>query len=115
MKKYLSSKRDFRCVKAYVRKGGLAKMVACVFLFIIIMCMVIGANSSGCGIKCYSYSCRHNKGGKCRRKEIVVYDNTVTGLCLNHTDNMNNRVIKPMEYWFIIVPNWCYKKMANVC
>ena len=73
-------------------------MVACIFFFTIIMCMVIGANSnSGCGIKCFSLTCKHNKGGKCGRKEIVVYDNTVKGLCLNHTDNMNNRVIKPME------------------
>ena len=73
-------------------------MVAYVFLFIIIMCMVMGANSnSGCGIKCFSSSCRHNKGSKCRRKDITIYDNTVTGLCLNHTDNMNNRVIKPMK------------------
>ena len=73
-------------------------MVAYVFLFIIIMCMVIGANSnSGCGIKCFSLNCRHNKGGKCRRIEIVVYDNTIKGLCLNHSDNMNDRVIKPMN------------------
>ena len=73
-------------------------MVAYVFLFIIIMCMIIGANSnSGCGIKCYSYSCRHNKGGKCRRKDITIYDNTVVGLCLNHTDNMNNRIIEPLK------------------
>ena len=73
-------------------------MVAYVILFMIIMSMVIGANiSSGCGIKCYSYSCRHNKGGKCRRKDITIYDNTVVGLCLNHTDSMNNRVIEPMK------------------
>ena len=72
-------------------------MVACIFLFIIIMCMVIGANSSGCGIKCFSVTCKHNKGDKCRRKDITIYDNTVVGLCLNHTDDMNNRVIKPMK------------------
>ena len=69
----------------------------CIFLFIIIMCMVIGANSSGCGIKCFSLNCQHNRGGKCRRKDITIYDNTVVGLCLNHTDNMNNRVIEPMK------------------
>ena len=73
-------------------------MVACVFLFIIIMCMVIGANSSsGCGIKCFSFTCQHNRGGKCRRKNIVVYDNVIKGLCLNHTDNMNKRIIEPMK------------------
>ena len=68
-----------------------------IILFAAIMIAAINANSNGCGIKCFSCSCLYNKGGRCIRKDIVVYDNTVTGLCLHHTDNMNDRVIKPMK------------------
>ena len=67
-----------------------------IFLIVVILAVFIGASQKGCGIKCFSASCRYNRGGKCGRQEITIYDNTVTGLCLNHTESMKNRVIEPI-------------------
>jgi len=67
-----------------------------IFLIVVILVLSIGASQKGCGIKCFSFSCRFNRNGKCGRQEITVYDNTVTGLCLNHTESMKDRVIEPI-------------------
>lgn len=50
-----------------------------------------------CCIKCFSFSCKYNKDGRCIRKNITIYDNTVKGLCLFHTENMTRRILEPMK------------------
>ena len=77
--------------------GEVSLYMAYLILFTVITALSIGASQRGCGIKCFSFSCRHNKGGRCSRKEIAVYDNTVEGLCLSHTSNMKDRVLEPMR------------------
>ena len=67
-----------------------------IFLILLILIMSASASQKGCGIKCFSSSCRYNQSGRCRRREITIYDNTVTGLCLNHTGSMRNRVVEPI-------------------
>ena len=74
-------------------------------LFTVMAVLSIGASDRGCGIKCFSFSCGHNKGGRCSRKEAAVYDNTVTGLCLHHTKNMKQRILDPMQGNCIIENN----------
>lgn len=46
---------------------------------------------------CGSLSCAHNRRGRCGRREIVVYDNSVIGLCLHHTETMTKRILEPMR------------------
>ena len=48
-------------------------------------------------IVCNSISCSWNKLCRCTRKNISIYYNTVTGLCLHHTDSMKDRVLEPMR------------------
>lgn len=47
-------------------------------------------------VLCTSFSCSFNRGGCCVRHKIIVYDNTVIGLCLYHTDTMSKRILEPM-------------------
>jgi len=46
---------------------------------------------------CGSFSCTYNRRARCTRKEISIYDNTVRGLCLDHSETMNQRIIEPMN------------------
>jgi len=48
-------------------------------------------------IMCNSFSCAFNKIGKCARGEIAIYDNAVKGLCLYHTNPMEERIIEPLK------------------
>lgn len=48
-------------------------------------------------IVCNSTSCSWNKLCRCTRKNIAVYDNTIQGLCLHHSENMKDRVLEPMR------------------
>lgn len=45
---------------------------------------------------CYSFECKNNLNGVCKLKEIVIYNNSVIGLCLNHTSSMQKRVLDPL-------------------
>ena len=47
-------------------------------------------------VMCHSFTCANNIRGCCVRQKIIVYDNTVVGLCLYHTDNMSKRILEPM-------------------
>ena len=47
-------------------------------------------------VLCSSFSCAYNRRARCIRKEIAIYDNVVTGLCLYHTGKMAQRIIEPM-------------------
>lgn len=67
-----------------------------IFLIAVILALSISASQKGCGVKCSSSSCLYNRGGRCGRQEVTVYDNTVIGLCLNHTDSMKDRVTEPI-------------------
>ena len=71
--------------------------MAYLILFMVIAALSILATDKGCGIKCFSFSCRYNKRGRCGRKDIAIYDNTVTGLCLYHTDDMKERILEAMK------------------
>ena len=68
---------------------------------VIFLMIAMSLMSSGTGnppvIACNSVSCRHNKLCRCTRKNIAVYDNTVKGLCLNHTESMKERILDPMQ------------------
>ena len=48
-------------------------------------------------VMCSSFSCAYNKRARCTRKEVVVYDNTVIGLCLYHSESMSKRILEPMR------------------
>lgn len=48
-------------------------------------------------VMCNSFSCAYNKRARCTRKEIAIYDNTVLGLCLHHSESMKNRILEPMN------------------
>ena len=48
-------------------------------------------------VMCSSITCSWNRRCRCTRKNIAVYDNTVTGLCLHHSDSMKDRVLEPMR------------------
>ena len=48
-------------------------------------------------VMCSSFSCAYNKRARCTRKEITIYDNTVIGLCLYHSETMSRRIIEPMR------------------
>lgn len=48
-------------------------------------------------VRCMSFSCGHNKGGECTSEQIVVYDNGVIGLCLQHTGTMHDRILEPLQ------------------
>lgn len=47
-------------------------------------------------VMCSSFSCAYNKKARCTRKGIAIYDNTVIGLCLYHTETMAKRILEPM-------------------
>ena len=68
---------------------------------VILLAIGMSLLSSGEGrpsvIMCNSVSCSNNKLCRCERKEIAVYDNTVKGLCLYHTENMKDRILEPMK------------------
>ena len=66
-------------------------------IIILALILVLIFTQQACCVKCVSFSCKHNSGGRCIRKNITIYDNTVTGLCLHHTDNMTKRILEPME------------------
>jgi hypothetical protein len=48
-------------------------------------------------VMCNSVSCNWNRRCRCTRKEIAVYDNTVRGLCLYHTEDMKDRILEPIR------------------
>lgn len=48
-------------------------------------------------VMCGSFSCAYNRRARCTRKEIAIYDNVVTGLCLFHSETMGKRIIEPMN------------------
>ena len=72
--------------------------IICVIIFVVI---AMSLTSSGGGrppvIMCNSVSCSHNRLCRCTRKEIAIYDNTVKGLCLDHTESMKERILDPMQ------------------
>jgi hypothetical protein len=59
---------------------------------------VLSAGQSNASvIMCGSFSCIYNRRARCTRKEISIYDNTVTGLCLDHSETMTKRIIEPLN------------------
>ena len=71
-------------------------MSATILLAIVMLAMSVEQGKSSV-VVCNSISCKYNRLCRCTRKNIVVYDNTVTGLCLYHTDSMKDRVLEPMR------------------
>jgi len=47
-------------------------------------------------VMCSSFSCVYNKKARCTKKEVAIYDNTVKGLCLDHSESMDKRILEPM-------------------
>ena len=73
-------------------------MVVFIFVMLVILVLSVPVIASYTRVsKCNSMSCNHNnKKGKCILREVVIYDNKVTGLCLWHTDNMKQRLLDPL-------------------
>jgi hypothetical protein len=58
---------------------------------------VLSAGQSNTSVvMCSSFSCVCNRRARCTRREVVVYDNTVRGLCLFHSESMSKRILEPM-------------------
>ena len=70
------------------------------FILLVIMFWIIALVSklgtTSTVLRCHSLTCSHNRRGRCTKGTIIVYDNTVKGLCFNHTESMRKRVIDPM-------------------
>ena len=64
-------------------------------LFMVIVSLLEHHKSSV--IVCNSISCTWNKLCRCTRRGISIYDNTVKGLCLYHTESMQERILDPMQ------------------
>ncbi len=47
-------------------------------------------------VMCGSFGCAYNRRGRCGKKEISIYDNTVKGLCLYHSETMGQRILEPL-------------------
>lgn len=72
--------------------------IICTVIFLAIVISLLSSGGSNPPvIACNSVSCRHNKLCRCTRKNIVIYDNTVKGLCLHHTESMKERILDPMQ------------------
>ena len=72
--------------------------IICAVIFLAIVISLIRAEQGKPSvIACNSVSCRYNKLCRCTKRDIVVYDNTVKGLCLYHTENMKERILDPMR------------------
>ena len=69
-----------------------------IFLFLLFLAFGIACNESTVSskVRCTSSTCSYNRGGRCSKGVITVYDNTIKGLCLDHTEDMNKRIIEPM-------------------
>lgn len=73
-------------------------MMLILLVFGAIFVSVLSAGQSKASVvMCSSFSCAYNRRARCTRKEVVVYDNTVLGLCLNHSDTMSKRILEPMN------------------
>ena len=58
---------------------------------------VPGGRSQTSVVMCGSFSCAYNRRARCTRKQIAVYDNTILGLCLYHSETMKKRILEPMN------------------
>lgn len=67
-----------------------------VFGVVFVSVLLAGQNKTTV-VMCGSFSCAYNRRARCTRKEIAVYDNVVTGLCLFHSELMSKRIIEPMN------------------
>ena len=82
--------------KVSSREALMFLMSATILLAIVMLAMSVEQGKSSV-VVCNSISCKYNRLCRCTRKNIVVYDNTVTGLCLYHTDSMKDRVLEPLK------------------
>lgn len=69
-------------------------MIIILGLILVLVFMQLNQASS---VKCFSFSCKHNRKGRCGRGKVTIYNNTVIGLCLYHTENMTERILEPMK------------------
>ena len=53
-------------------------------------------------VMCNSFSCAYNRMARCTRKKIVVYNNTVRGLCLYHSETMSQRILEPLNIGTVV-------------
>ena len=73
-------------------------MMLILLVFGAVFTSVLSAGQSNASvIMCGSFSCIYSRRARCTRKEISIYDNIVTGLCLNHSEMMSRRIIEPMN------------------
>ena len=72
--------------------------LVCAIIFLAIAMLAMSAERGKVSVvMCNSTSCTWNKLCRCTRRNIAVYDNTVKGLCLHHSESMKDRVLEPMK------------------
>lgn len=72
-------------------------VISILVLVVILYLSLSGGEGKASVIVCNSISCGWNKRCRCTRKEVVVYDNVIVGLCLHHTGSMEDRILEPMK------------------
>lgn len=72
-------------------------IIGAVILLAIVMLAMSAEQGRSSVVMCNSVSCKWNKLCRCTKRDIAVYDNTVKGLCLYHTENMKERILDPMR------------------
>ncbi len=72
-------------------------MIFIIFIGVLFASLLAERQSKASVVMCHSFTCVHNRRARCTRKEVTIYDNTVIGLCLNHSDTMKNRILEPMD------------------
>ena len=74
-------------------------------LYIILLALGVlsaAGQSKASVVMCNSFSCGYNKRARCTRQKIAIYDNTILGICLYHTQMMADRVTKPMNKGIVV-------------
>lgn len=71
-------------------------MLFFVLLGLGVICMSSVSTGQSTVVMCNSFSCAHNRRARCTKKGISIYDNTILGLCLDHSSTMSQRILEPM-------------------
>ena len=64
-------------------------------------------------VSCTSFGCSYNKGGHCGKPKIIIYDNTIIGLCLYHSESMEKRILEPLNKGAVVERGKPNPKMIN--
>ena len=88
-------------------------MMFILLVFGAVFVSVLSAGQSKASVVCHSFSCAYNRGGHCARQKVIIYDNTVKGLCLYHSESMEKRILEPLNKGIMIETGKPNPKMIN--